>query len=355
MTEIIGGRYQIIKHLGGGGFGQTFLAEDTHLPDNLRCVVKLLMPLTVEGSQLVPLPKDSPHFQVAQRLFNTEAKVLYKLGEHDQIPKLLAHFEDDREFYLVQEYVEGEVLATEIIAGQRWNEAQAIDFLLDILTPLAFVHQHKIIHRDLKPANLIRRKRDGKIVLIDFGAVKEFISETLHLSQNSPNQSLSSRTISIGTPGYSPGEQAIGKPQLCSDVYAVGIIAIQALTGMTPDQFSEDPNTKEIIWRDRAQVSSKLAEVIDKMIRYDFRQRYQSAEEAFKAIKNLDNKQKITIPISTNKPTSFVKPSLINSRKIKIFLSLILATVIGAIIVSHTINIRLPKNETPSKKEEPIF
>jgi serine/threonine protein kinase len=320
MTGTLGGRYRIIRHLGAGGFGKTFLAEDTHLPGNPPCVVKQLMP-TSQGS-----------FQLAQRLFHTEAQVLYKLGEHNQIPKLFAHFEEKQELYLIQEFIEGDVFQ-KVIEGQQWNETQVINFLHDILTPLAFVHQHKVIHRDLKPENLIRRKQDGKIVLIDFGAVKEI------MSQASSSGGQSQQTIGIGTPGYMPSEQFNGKPTLSSDVYAVGIIAIQALTGLYPNQLPDDPSTDEIVWRNHAQVSPKLADILDKMVRYDYRQRYQSAAEALQAVSNLNNKQK----------------TIINKKLIGIFVTLILAMVVGVVIFTRSFDIQQPEDKILPKKEIPAF
>ncbi|MBD2504084.1 serine/threonine-protein kinase [Anabaena azotica] len=327
MAGIIGGHYRIIKHLSNGGFGKTFLAEDIHLPDNPLCVVKQLMP-THQG---LPLPKNSPIFQVAQRLFNTEAQVLYKLGEHPQIPKLFAHFKENQEFYLVQEFIEGTILKEEI-NDKQWNEAQVIDLLSDILTTLAFIHQHKVIHRDLKPDNLIRRKRDNKIVLIDFGAVKEIMSQATSSGRQSQ------LTVVIGTPGYIPSEQFKGKPNLSSDVYAVGVIAIQALTGLHPVQLSNDADD-EIDWHRYTQVNPRLAEILNKMVRQDYHQRYRSASEALEAILKLNSQPK----------------KRDNKKLIFILISLLLSIVVGVVVLSHTIDIRPPKNEAPTQRKIPAF
>lgn len=199
MTEAepLGGRYKIISQLGAGGFGQTFLAEDLHLPGHPRCVVKHLKPQTKEDSTL----------SMARRLFDTEAQALYQLGDHDQIPHLLAHFEDNQEFYLAQELIEGEPLTEEFAAGQLWSECQVVALLQDILQVLAFVHEKQVIHRDIKPPNLIRRQRDGKVVLIDFGAVKQVSTQAV----NPEHQT--NVTISIGTQGYMPNEQLAGTPR----------------------------------------------------------------------------------------------------------------------------------------------
>lgn len=265
---LLGGRYKVIEQLGAGGFSQTFLAEDLHMPGHPRCVIKRLRPQVSSARTL----------QTAKRLFDTEAKVLYLLGDHDQIPRLLAHFEHAQEFYLAQELVVGEPLTQELREGQPWQEAQVIALLHDILTVLAFVHQQHVIHRDIKPANLMRRHRDARIVLIDFGAVKQASTQL-----GDPEKP--TRTISIGTRGYMPNEQLVGNPRFSSDVYAVGMVGIQALTGVAPKDLKQDSRTGEIQWRHLApQSNAALATVLDRMIRYDFRARYATAAEALEAI-----------------------------------------------------------------------
>ncbi|ODH03026.1 serine/threonine protein kinase [Nostoc sp. KVJ20] len=256
-------RFEIVKHLGSGGSGDTYLAIDLDLPGQPHCVVKHFHP---KDSNPAVLP-------IAKKLFDREAEVLYQLGnDHDQIPRLFAHFDEDGDFYLVQEFIDGHALTQEIIPGQRLSENTVLNLLKDILEVLAFVHQHNIIHRDIKPQNLMRRYSDQKIVLIDFGSIKKIGALGAGL------------TIAVGTPGYMPSEQAKGKPKLCSDIYAVGMIGIQALTGLIPEQIPEDPSTGEVIWRDKAEVSDALANILDTMVRDRYNQRYQSATEALQAL-----------------------------------------------------------------------
>jgi eukaryotic-like serine/threonine-protein kinase len=265
-------RYKILKVLGSGGFGDTYLAEDIDLPGHPTCVVKQLKPKDTSPNVL----------PIAKSLFEREAEYLYKLGNaHPQIPKLFAHFEENDEFYLVQEFVEGDSLAAEIPIGQRLSESATITLLLEILEVLSFVHQNNVIHRDIKLANLMRRQQDGKIVLIDFGAVKDITA------LGTDTQGNTGVTVSIGSPGYMPSEQARGKPRLSSDVYAVGMIGIQALTGIAPDSLQEDANTGEILWRDRVDVSDAFVEVLQNMVFSHFSQRYKSAIEALQAIQSL--------------------------------------------------------------------
>jgi eukaryotic-like serine/threonine-protein kinase len=265
--ELIGGRYRIIDCLRTTGFCETYIAEDTHLPGNPppRCIVKKLQPQSNEEYVL----------ETARRLFDNEAKVLYKLNDHRQIPCLSAHLEVNEEFYLVQEYIEGKDLGqSEIVPGKVWQEAEVKRLLIDVLNILSFVHQHNVIHRDIKPSNLIRRAADGAIFLIDFGAVKEITNMTLTEGQGNV------LTVAIGTPGYMASEQQRGDPRFNSDIYALGMTAIQALTGFHPDQLPRDRDTGEIKWRDRASnCSQELAKVLDKMVRNDFLQRYKNVGE----------------------------------------------------------------------------
>ncbi|NER05712.1 MAG: protein kinase [Okeania sp. SIO3C4] len=262
-NKILRHRYKIISELGKGGFGTTYLAVDLDLPDRPQCVVK----------QLTPSDPRPQVFQVAKNLFDKEAKILHRLGKHEQIPQLFAYFEEGGQFYLVQEFIEGNDLTKEIYPGKKISEEQAIQLLTEILKILKYVHEENVIHRDLKPQNIMRIKSDGKIVLIDFGAVKEIKGLTL----TSAGQTAT--TIVVGTPGYMPSEQAAGQPKFCSDLYAVGMMTIEALTGVPVNQFPKDSSTGEIIWKYRVNVSDDLGRVLDKMVLYDWRDRYHSIDE----------------------------------------------------------------------------
>lgn len=273
LSEVIGGRYRIVRYLGGGGFGQAYLSEDQHLPGKPQCVVK----------KLLPRLNDAKSFEIAQRLFDREAEVLYSLGSHDQIPQLFAHFEENREFYLVQQYIEGTVLSRELRSGRSFDEPEVIHLLVQILSTLSFVHEQQVIHRDIKPSNLIRRKKDNAIVMIDFGGVKQIRVEPTNLDVEA-----STVTVAIGSSGYMPNEQLAGKPRLSSDIYATGMVGIQTLTGCSPSHLPEDLRTGEILWRDRApHVSDAFADVLNMMTRYDYRQRYQSTHEVLTALRDL--------------------------------------------------------------------
>ncbi|MBD2436609.1 serine/threonine-protein kinase [Nostoc sp. FACHB-110] len=276
LGQTVGGRYQILTQLGRGGFGTTFIAQDMQRPGNPKCVVK----------QFKPLANDPYTLNAAKRFFDLEAATLEMLGKHDQIPQLLAHFAENAEFYLVQEFIPGHDLNAELPpVSAKLTETAVIQLLKEILIVLAFVHQNHVIHRDLKPENIRRRESDGKIVLIDFGAVKQISTQVTNV------EGQTSFTVAIGTPGYMPSEQANSNPHFSSDIYAAGIIAIQALTGINPaagtHSVPKNPVSGEIDWREKVKVSPQFAKVLDKMVRYDFRQRYPNAESVLQALEML--------------------------------------------------------------------
>ena len=270
IGKILRNHYKIINQLGSGAFGDTYLATDIDLPDSPYRVVKHLCPKYLDQAGMA----------VAKQLFDREAKVLYSLGQqHDQIPQLYAHFEEQGQFYLVQEYIAGHDLSEELPPSQQLSEAHTLNLMQEICSVLSFVHQNNVIHRDIKPQNIRRRDNDGKLVLIDFGAVKEI--QVLQRDAQGQTQV----TVAIGTSGYMPSEQANGRPKLSSDVYAVGIIALQALTGIYPQDLPEEPSTGKVLWRNHApSVSDAMAEVLNRMVQDHFSQRFHSATEVLTAL-----------------------------------------------------------------------
>ena len=260
--KIVGERYQIIQQLGRGGFGQTYLAQDIKTPGSPRCVIKQLKPKLTQPQA----------WEEAKKRFVKEASVQQRLGNNTQIPQILAHFTEEQEFYLVQEFIDGEELR-EAIQKQLFNESEVIALLHDILRVLIFVHKNDVIHRDIKPSNIIRRHSDRKFVLIDFGAVKEI--DTL-IADEQGNTVL---TQTIGTRGFMPPEQIRGRPNFSSDLYALGQTAIYALTGQSPLSWDEDDNGVQTSWQNYCQISSKLTAIINRMIANRLAERYHSAME----------------------------------------------------------------------------
>lgn len=271
IGELIGARYRVIEVLGSGGFGHTYIAEDTQRPGNPRCVLKHL---TFNSG-------DTAVLQQVRRLFQAEAETLEQLGKHDQIPRLLAYFEENQQFYLVQEFIEGNPLSTELARGIQLSEVEVIPLLEDILSVLEYVHAQGVIHRDIKPANLIRRRQDSRLVLIDFGAVKT-IGNTVAEATGETSVSMP-----IYTTGYAASEQCLGRPRFSSDLYSLGMVGIQALTGIHPAQLPHDYETSELIWQDQAIASNELAAVLHKMTRFHFMERYHSASETLQALRKV--------------------------------------------------------------------
>ena len=293
MNTLVG-RYEVTETLGGGGFAITYLARDIMQPSKPLCVVKQLRP-------------NQTHPRVID-FFNKEAAILEKLGKHPQIPQLLAHFQEDDNLYIVQEYIQGHDLSEEISPGKRLSEAYVSKLLQDVLEVLSFVHKYGVIHRDIKPQNLMRRQEDGRIFLIDFGAVKELGSLMLNTSGEVKSSMI------IGTPGFMPNEQGLGKPCLASDVYAVGMTAISALTGFQAHELEENPQTGEVIWLDKAQVSQHLAEATTKMVRRHYSLRYSSATDALQGLTPVAQPTPIA-PTELNPPTPYISPIVPTERQ----------------------------------------
>jgi serine/threonine-protein kinase len=264
-------RYQVVKAIAQGGFGATFVAADMRTPEHQICVIKQLRPVATAPEVL----------RMARDLFDREARTLKLIGDHPQIPQLLDYFEENNQFYVVQEYVKGWTLQQEVKKNGPFSEAGVKQFLTEILPVLHYIHGRRVIHRDIKPANIIRRQEDRKLVLIDFGAVKNQVSHTVLMS-SSENTALTS--YAIGTPGYAPAEQLAMRPVYASDIYALGMTCVYLLTGKPPKDLDYHPTTGETIWQKGLHLSESFTEVLKKMLEVSVRHRYQSAEEALKGL-----------------------------------------------------------------------
>ncbi|BAY25684.1 serine/threonine protein kinase [Calothrix sp. NIES-2100] len=273
MPLMLDGRYVPIKLLGRGGFGAAFLARDRRIPGMRQCVVKQFQPTgNLTSTQL----------QIAQQLFEREAEVLAEIGnEHEQIPDLFAFFpitvpslqpgQQDQFFYLVQEYINGQNLEEELVKKSRFSEAEIVEVLQEILKVLQFVHDRGIIHRDIKPSNIMRR-RDGKLFLLDFGAVKQVT--------NNPATS----STGIYSLGFAPPEQMAGNQVFPStDLYALAVTVLTLLTGQEATQLF-DAYSNQWKWRTQVNVNPRLADILDKMLLPAASQRFQSAQEVLNAL-----------------------------------------------------------------------
>ncbi|MEL6500968.1 MAG: bifunctional serine/threonine-protein kinase/formylglycine-generating enzyme family protein [Cyanobacteria bacterium J06623_1] len=258
-------RYRAVSLLGQGGFGRTFLAIDELKPSKPRCVIKQFLP-EVKGKKAIAK---------ATELFEREAARLDELGQHEQIPGLLAFFDQEERKYLIQEYIDGQDLLKVLSTEGNFNQQQIKELLNDLLDVLKFVHENNVIHRDIKPENIIRRKEDGKLVLVDFGAAKSALS-------NSDSQS---GTI-IGSASYIAPEQAAGKPKFASDLYSLGATCLHLLTNIEPlNLFNNDEG--EWNWRSHLEdneIDYELSHVLDKLVEGATKRRFQSVAEVERAL-----------------------------------------------------------------------
>jgi formylglycine-generating enzyme required for sulfatase activity len=289
-------RYQALKLIGQGGFGKTFLAVDLDKPSQPRCVIK----------QFFPQAQDKDSLEKAAQLFQEKAKRLDDLGNHNQIPELLAYFViDDQRQYLVQEYVAGENLAQELDNEGVFSEQKIWALLTDLLPVLEFIHGHLVIHRDIKPENIIRRQSNQQLVLVDFGAAKAV----------NPHHRSVTGTV-IGSAEYVAPEQMNGKAVNASDLYSLGVTCLHLLTGISPfDLFDQEEH--EWCWRQylvNNPVSDELGSILEKMVLLGTKKRYQNAGQVLAELSIVKTRsaseQKQTVKTRIHAPTNQTKVSI---------------------------------------------
>lgn len=260
-------RYRAVELIGQGGMGRTFLGIDEDRL-NAPCAIKQFFPAIQATTALAK----------ATELFKREAEQLLQLGEHPQIPSLYAYFEQDKRWYLVQEFIDGVNLLEELKQQGAFDEAKMRALLGDVLPILQFIHQQKVVHRDIKPENILRRRRDGKLVLVDFGVAK----------QGSGTQLAQSGTRA-GTQGYAPMEQLRGGQAFpASDLYSLGVTCVQLLTGKMPEDLYDSMQAQWVwkaqLYKQGRAVSAQFAAVLDKMLQELVRDRFSSATEVLHAL-----------------------------------------------------------------------
>ena len=332
LIPLLINRFRVLQVLSNeGGFGRTYLAEDSQKLDEL-CVIK----------QLAPKQSGTYALKKATELFIQEGKRLQDLGEHPQIPTLFAYFEDNGFLYLVQQFIKGDNLLDELAQKGKYNENQIRELLLDLLPSLKFIHERQVIHRDIKPQNIMRRASDGKLVLIDFGASKQ-LTTTVHTQIGTQ----------IGSYGYSPLEQIQGgEAYPASDLFALGATCFHLLTGVHPfnlwtiNGFSWVNN-----WRQHlpSPVSQELGKVLDKLLKVEIQKRYQSADEV---IKDLQISPTFVVSSGGNKNQSLGNsPTTINRRGFiygGLFLGGVTVAFIGQSLFSGKQNQTLIPENTPT-------
>ena len=229
--------YELVRVLGMGGFGMTYLGFDHHL--NKAVAIKEYLPSdiatrTTDGSVAPQATEFRGDFQWGLERFLDEARTLARF-DHRHIVKVYRFFEAHGTAYIVMEYAEGETLTAYLERKGTLTEAELKGILYPILDGLAAVHGADFLHRDIKPGNIVLRAEDGLPVLLDFGAARQAIGAK-------------SRSVtSIVTPGYAPIEQysSRGHQGAWTDIYALGGVCYRALTGDVPedatDRVRDDP------------------------------------------------------------------------------------------------------------------
>lgn len=286
-------RYLAVKKLGKGGFGATFLAVDITLPGTPFCVIKQLRPTVEEPGVL----------KMARELFAREAETLGKIGNHPQVPRLLDYFEEQEQFYLIQEFVKGNNLQQEVKLLGPFDEEKTKEFLREILPILQYLHSRKVIHRDIKPANILRRELDNKLVLIDFGAVKSEFDTIAASNTASPITQ-----FSIGTLGFAAPEQLAMRPTYASDIYAVGVTALYLLTGKSPKDFETNQTTGELEWETYVDIGESFYKLLRKTMELSLRNRYKNAAEVLNALELEPHAANLSLGLTTTTPNLSTPP-----------------------------------------------
>ena len=256
---LLAGRYRALNYLGAGGFAYTYVAVDEHRL-HTPCVIK----------QFVPRQLSETNKQQAINLFRQEAAILKNLGNHPQIPDLLAFLTQQQRLYLVQEFIEGQNLLEILSQHGRFSQEQVKQILLNLLPVLEFIHDKQVIHRDIKPSNIIRQQ-DNNLVLIDFGS-----------SLQSSQEFLTQIGAITGTPGYVAPEQIKGQTVPASDLFSLGATALHLLTGIMPPDKGIDlaATPLDLIWRQAEIIPDpQFNQIITKLLQPEVANRYQSALE----------------------------------------------------------------------------
>ncbi|WP_373542786.1 protein kinase [Chamaesiphon sp.] len=313
LGTILQQRYRVTKVLGQGGFGRTYLSQDTGCFDEM-CVLK----------EFSPSDRGRDALKKSKELFQREAQVLYQIN-HPQIPKFRANFEEQKRLFLVQEYAEGKTVAKTLSDrlknSKTFTEAEAVEFLLNMLPVLTHIHGMGIIHRDISPDNIIFRDRDKLPVLIDFGVVKAGVTQLEVSTQIHQG-------TTVGKAGYAPGEQLqTGEAYANSDLYALAVTVVVMMTGRKPESLI-DKSTMTWKWHQWVPTLTPwFAKILNKMLSRVPNSRYQSATEVSQALRSVSDfigaaaptdlpaGNFVPSPSSTRPPASLVRPSTSHSRE----------------------------------------
>lgn len=305
MNQLLGDRYRVVKTLSSDIFGETYVAEDVQLPDRPKCAIKQLK-----------LPSTNPKsLKLLRGVLRKKAESLKSLPVNPQIPHIIEYFEQGNSFYLVEELVKGRPLSEELIPGSPLSEERTVGLLREVLDILGVIHNAGLIHRGIKPENILRRHSDGCLVLLGFGLFKEVSDRAMRSQGQSPRETFN------GTGLYIPPEQYSEQAQFNSDIYALGAIGIQALTGYTATELSTmlsmQGNRAEIRgWDAEVSVSPALVKILNKMVCLNTQQRYQLVREVLEDLQRLErgkspksSKRTVPIPSSASSGRVLEKPN----------------------------------------------
>lgn len=300
IKQVVGGRYAIKGYLGGKEGIESYLADNLHRQYQSPCLVKQIKLSEQQKNGKIKI----------ERRFAEELSILERLGFHEQIPQLWDHFAENDEFYLVQEYIPGQNLAYKI-GQQDLTIVEIIQVLEKTLSVLNFIHHNRIIHRNIKPSNLLISQENRQVIITDFGILQDI-------------QALSSDVITANQDknNYCSPEQVAGRPTISSDIYALGMTIIEALTNTKPETFPRDKATGKLLWQQSNGriIDRRLTRIIDRMIHLDLGQRYQSANKVLSDLQkvkisnpdkskiNQQPRQKTIIRQTRRRPSSFKMP-----------------------------------------------
>ena len=335
LNQTLDGRYQINEILATRLWGRTYFAQDLRRPSQSECIIH----------HFKQIPEILNYAEWVRSLFAKEAALLEEFGTHEQVPQLLACFEEDQGFYVVQEFIEGRSLSQELIPNQPWSDEQVVTLLREVLEPLAFIHDRGGLHGNIKPDNLLRRQ-NGRLVLIDFGSMPQIQREWMMAYGLKGDLMHGSET------GYQPLEQLQGLPCAASDVYAIGMIAAQALTGKHPTQFQIDPQSGKVLWLPHyeeaiAALNRGLIGVVNRMVQWDLSQRFSSAGEALEALQAVfPQNEARSVKRSRSLPQDSLRESPVESRSS--------GTAVTVIVPATAPNAQLEIIETDSAVVMPV-
>ena len=287
VETVLQNRYRILKVLGQGGFGRTYLAEDRGR-FNEHCALK----------EYIPNQSSSYALEKSRELFQREAAILYQI-KHNQVPEFRATFEEDQRLFLVQDYVHGKTYRTlldeRIERNMAFSEPEVLWLIQNLLPVLAHVHSKGIIHRDITPDNIILRQDDNLPILIDFGVVKEIATRVHH-------PETTSQPTTVGKPGYAPSEQVqTGRAYPSSDMYSLAVTAVVLLTGHEPQDLFDD-SMLTWHWHRWARISPEFTQILNRMLSYRPGDRYQSVGDLIDALKAMHGASGLTMPPQSSAP-----------------------------------------------------